>query len=135
MGTWARWAVFCVSTLAAGSCSGGRPQPTQPTEMSAQARAYLNELIGLMQEHSINRLTIDWNNFRSTVFAEAGAAQIPADTYPAIQLAFRLLGDGHGTYRAANGFVVNQRTRACTPSSAGTPALPATIGYVKVPTF
>jgi C-terminal processing protease CtpA/Prc len=103
--------------------------------MSAQARAYLNELIGLMQEHSINRLTIDWNNFRSTVFNEARAAQIPADTYPAVQLAFRLLGDSHGTYRTPNGFVVNQRTRSCTPSSAGTPALPPTIGYVKVPTF
>jgi carboxyl-terminal processing protease len=131
--TWST--VVLLSTLVVSACGGGRPQPTQPSEMSAQARAYLNEVIGLMQAHSINRGTVDWSNLRTTVFREAPNAQIPADTYPAIRLAFKLIGDVHGSYRTASGFVVNESMRSCSGSDPGTVNVPPTIGYVKVPTF
>jgi carboxyl-terminal processing protease len=135
MQTPTRRAVALFFALAASACGGGRPQPTQPSEMSTQARAYLNEVIGLMQAHSINRLTVDWNNLRTTVFREAPNAQIPADTYPAIRLAFTLIGDVHGTYRTPGGQVINPPMRSCSGANPGTVNVPPTIGYVKVPTF
>jgi len=123
-----------VAVLAA--CGGGsRPSPVQPTEISDQARAYLNEVLGLMQTHSINRLLIDWTNFRATIFSQAGNAQIIAQTYPAIRSAISLLGDGHSSFRDSGGFVISAPGRACPASSPPTVAVPATIGYVKVPAF
>jgi carboxyl-terminal processing protease len=78
-----------------------RPSDPTPTPTSDLPRAHLEQLIGVMQEHSINRLTIDWTMFRASVFGQASAAQTIADTYPAIRVALGLLGDGHSSYRSA----------------------------------
>ena len=88
-----------------------------------------------MQGKSIARLTIDWTDFRAKVFAEAGAAQTIPDLYSAIRLALTLLADGHSLYRAASGTVIAYRVRSCGAPVTGTPALPPTIGYVRVPAF
>jgi carboxyl-terminal processing protease len=95
----------------------------------------LDEVIGLMEANSINRLTIDWNTFRTTVFGHASGAQTVADTYPAIRSAIGMLSDGHSSFRTPTGFVMSAPTRSCLLSSAGTPTLPETIGYVKVAGF
>jgi len=116
-------------------CGSGRA-PTQPTgAISEQARAYLDELIGLMQAHSINRLTIAWSTFRANVFDRAAGAQTVSDTYPAIRLALELLGDGHSSFITPTGTVMGAPRRACGPSGTGTPTVPDTIGYVKVTAF
>ena len=82
--------------------------PTQPSgEVSQLARAYLDQSIGLMQTNSINRLTIDWSAFRTSVFAQAAGARTIADTYPAITLALERLNDRRSTYRAATGTVLS----------------------------
>ena len=116
---------------------GGRRSPAEPTgPPSEQAGAYLDELIGLMQAHSINRLTIDWSAFRTKVFARAAGAQSISDTYPAIQVALDALGDGHSLYYASTGTVLGAARRVgCGGAAAGTPSLPEEIGYVKVPAF
>ena len=126
-----------LASIGAAACDGGRPSPAAPSgPPSEQARAYLDELIGLMQAHSINRLTIDWSAFRATVFARATGAQDIADTYPAIQLALDGLGDGHSVYYAANGTVLGAARRmGCGGSVAVTVAPPPDIGYVRVPAF
>jgi carboxyl-terminal processing protease len=124
-----------VVTLGACAC-GGSGAPTEPSGgPSEQARAYLNELIGLMQANSINRLLIDWNMFRTTIFGEASGAQTVAHTYPAVRLAIRLLGDGHSSFQSPAGSVIAPPSRGCVASVADTPTVPATIGYVKVPAF
>src|SRR4051812_11376267 len=93
----ARWLVL-MACLAAAAC-GGRRAPAEPTgPPSEQARAYLDELVAVMEAHSINRLTIDWSAFRTRVFARATGAQTIVDTYPAIQVALDALGDGHSLY-------------------------------------
>ena len=105
MGRTVRFAAWLVllSSVGAAAC-GGRRSPAEPTGApSEQARAYLDELIGLMQAHSINRLTIDWSAFRTTVFARAAGARSIPDTYPAIQVALDALGDGHSLYYASTG--------------------------------
>ena len=128
-----------VATLGASACGGGdtpAQTPTQPTgAMSATARAYLDEVLGLMQANSINRLTVDWTTFRASILAQASGAQTVADTYPAIRTAILLLGDGHSSFRSPAGFVISAPNRACVAPAAITPTLPATIGYVKVDRF
>jgi hypothetical protein len=125
------------AALALTACGGGEaPPPTQPTAtMSTQARAYLEEVLTLLQAHSLNRFTIDWADFRSTLFAQAAGAQTTAATHPAIGVAVGRLGDGHSTFRGPNGFVHTPRTRTCVASGASVSAVPATVGYVRVPTF
>jgi carboxyl-terminal processing protease len=121
---------------ACGANPGSTPPPTQPTgAISPQARAYLDEVLGLMQAHAMNRLTIDWSTLRTTALAQAPAAQTVADTYPAITTAVRLLGESHSSFQTPTGFVITERTRICFAPPAGSPAVPATIGYVKVTGF
>jgi hypothetical protein len=129
--------LLVVGVLLPTGCSSDREAgtPTAPTVISALARAYLEELVGIMQASSINRLTIDWNDFRTSVFNRAGAAQYIPDTYPAITFALGLLGDGHSSFRTPNGSVLSVGNRTCTAPQAGTPTLPTTIGYVRVTTF
>jgi C-terminal processing protease CtpA/Prc len=88
-----------------------------------------------MEANSLHRLTIDWAAFRASVLAEAGGAQAIAETYPAIRTALRLLGDGHTTYRPAAGPLIWVPNRTCSAAAVTTPALPATIGYVRVSWF
>jgi carboxyl-terminal processing protease len=126
-----------LASVCAAAC-GGRRSPAEPTTAapSEQARAYLDELIGLMQAHSINRLTIDWPAFRTKVLAGAAGAQSIRDTYPAIQVALDALGDGHSVYYASTGTRLGAARRvACGGFGAGTPVLPDGIGYVRVPAF
>jgi hypothetical protein len=120
--------VFVVAAaLALAACGGGgeAPPPTQPTAtMSPQARAYLEEVLVPLQAHSLNRLTVDWPGFRTTLFAQATGAQTTAATHPAIGVAVGRLGDGHSSFRSANGFAHTPRTRTCFASSASLPAIP-----------
>lgn len=100
------------------------------------ARAYLDQLIGVMESNSLHRLTINWPAFRAEVFAAAGSARTIPDTYPAITTALRLLGDGHSSYRNPDGTFLYVPNRTCQASGAPRPAnVPASIGYVKVGAF
>src|SRR5688572_20773930 len=129
-----RWLTLTIAvSLCTASCGGGSPAgPSRPT---SDPRAYLEQLIGVMQANSINRLTIDWTMFRASVLGQSSSAQTIADTYPAIRAALGLLGDGHSSYRSAAGTVIFVPNRTCSASGAGTPTLPPTVGYVKVGSF
>jgi carboxyl-terminal processing protease len=113
--------VVTLGASACGASAGSEQPPTQPTgAMSATARAYLEEVLGLMQANSINRLTIDWNTFRPSILAQAPGAQTVADTYPAIRTAILLLGDGHSSFRNPTGFVISAPNRPSSPPTGMT---------------
>jgi carboxyl-terminal processing protease len=123
-------------SAACGSPSSPTSSPAQPAgAMSALASTYLDQLIGIMQNNSINRPKIDWTSFRATVVTDARSAQTIVDLYPAIRTALRLLGDGHSFYQLTAGGTISVPTRTCSPSGAGTPSLPSAVGYVKVTSF
>ena len=103
--------------------------------MSAEARGYLEHAVSLMQAHSYKRLAIDWDAFRSAVFARVSAAQSTSDTYPGIALGTSLLADNHSTFATPSGYVLTPRTRSCSAPDAVRSAVPANISYVKVGTF
>ena len=93
----------CLLVVVLTVCGCSSKSPTQPSSsgqpsggsLSAVARSYLDELLGIMQANSINRRTIDWTAFRQSVYAAAGSAQtIQAVTDGgAVSLALTLLGD------------------------------------------
>lgn len=133
-------AVIAALCVACGSDRTSSPTtPTSATQtgaMSAEARQYLDQLITLMQNNSIKRLTIDWNDFRTDVYDAARDAQTIADTLPAIRVGIARLGDGHTSYRSVSGTVVFVQTRTCAgsggPSGSG---VPDSIGYVAISSF
>src|SRR4051812_11518214 len=88
--------------VACGSHSPTGPTPT-PGSTSATVAAYLSELVGVMQTHSVNRGLINWADFQAQVIhqAEAVGAQSVSDAKPAIALALGLLGDGHSFYQSS----------------------------------
>lgn len=133
-------AVLCA--VLAASCQGTTPtQPTAPTPPpasgtpSAVVTAYLNNLIELMRNNSINRLTIDWQAFRNEVFSTAGAAQTIAELQPAIRVAITQLRDGHSSYRSASGATIFVPLRSCAAAPPVTLTTPSNIGSVRVTSF
>ena len=66
--------------------------------MSAEARAYLDHALDLMQQHSINRAQIDWTRLRRAAHDRAATALTAADTYLAIEGALGSLGDSHSFF-------------------------------------
>ncbi len=123
--------------LASCSLSLEPKEPLVPdAQMSPVARRYVDEFLGLLQQHSINRLTLDWAAVRRKAEAWAPLAQTIEETHPIIQDAMIALRDGHSTYRAANGRFFYYPLRTCVRSGALPPtALPPDVGYVRVGTF
>ena len=108
----------------------------EPAVTSAVAQAYLDEVVNLMKNNSINRKTIDWSVFKAKVDAQAQGAQTTMDTYPAIQLGLTLLGDNHSMYYTATGTVIyGNKTVACTDIDPVTGSIDKRIGYIKVTSF
>ena len=124
------------ATCAAAGCGGQRASPPAPTSITPVAQAYLIELIAVMEAHSINRLKIDWTSFRTGVLSAAGTAQTVESTFPAIQVALNLLGDGHSSYQPARGGLrLGAPRRSCRGQDVGTPAIPADVAFVRVGGF
>jgi len=72
-----------------------RPVPVVTPQADPRARAYLTEVLDLLENRSLNKHRVDWPDVRRRALAELGQAQTTADTYPAIALALRALGDEH----------------------------------------
>lgn len=125
-------ALLLTALLSTGACDG---LLGSSAEMSYEARSYLEQVVELMQSHSINRLKIDWGAFRTNVFEAAAGAQRSTDTYAAVRVALGLLGDGHSYFSTPSGAIIAVATRACYAVQVNEPTLPGTIGYVRVGAF
>ncbi|HZS47210.1 MAG TPA: S41 family peptidase [Blastocatellia bacterium] len=69
-------------------------QSSGSSELSPEARNYLNSALDIIQKNSVKRET-NWAEFRRLTVEKAGSAKTPADTYPAIRDALKRLGDHH----------------------------------------
>ena len=128
-----RWACACAALLS--TACGHAPAPTASTS-SPRPSAYVNEILNIMQDNSVNRDRVNWTDFRAQVTQTAQGAQTNADLYPAISLALRLLDDHHSFYQAASGpFVGNPTSPRCIAASVASPSTPPDIGYVRVTAF
>ncbi|HLG65477.1 MAG TPA: S41 family peptidase [Ktedonosporobacter sp.] len=66
--------------------------------MTPEAMAYLNEALDYIQANAVRRDLINWLDLRQKVFDLVYDAQIPADTYPGIELALKHLNDNHSFF-------------------------------------
>jgi hypothetical protein len=121
------------------SSTAPAPPPTSvrpDTSMAPEVRSYLVSMLDIMQANSLNRLTIDWTAMRAATLSAASGAQRIVDLRPAVRTALTWLGDGHSSYRAADGTTVFVSLRTCQgsvlPDLTG---LPSEIGYVRVGSF
>jgi hypothetical protein len=134
-------ALLCVacgdsSPVPITSGPSGYAQSAEATPANV-ASSYINEMVDIMQNNSINRAHINWTNFRAQVVGRAQGAETIPDLYPAIALALRLLGDRHSHYRAASGDggVGNPDAPPCVAAPVQVPVPPADIGYVRITAF
>ena len=104
------------------------PEPA----LAPEAEDFLNEVLDIMEENSINRKTIDWPDFKARVLEKATGAKTIVETYPAIEEALKLLGDNHSFYLRSDGGIMSARSVPCNSQSIVKPTLPPNIGYVKV---
>ena len=90
----------CVfGALMCSACGGTFPTAPPPAPKSAAtaplASAYINEILDIMQNHSIKRDRIDWTDLRARIIERAQGAQTIPELYPALSLALGLLNDHH----------------------------------------
>lgn len=97
---------------------------------------YLNELLTIMKNNSINKSTIDWVKLEKDVKSKALGFNSIAEIGIAIQYAISSLKDGHTTYLAANGKVYSGFVGQCAPLQIGLVDVPTDkIGYIRIQTF
>jgi carboxyl-terminal processing protease len=126
-------ALILTTAVAAASACSGYASPNQPLLGATAAKAYLDEMIRIMETNSLHRAKINWTDFRSGVFGRTPSAQTIADTYPAILSALRLLGDNHSLYVRPNGQTITAADRGpCEVPEVPDAAVPADIGYLRV---
>jgi len=106
-----------------------------PPGMSLFAKVFLGDMVDIMEQNSINKKTIDWQDFRTRVFAKGSSAETLKQIYPAVTEALTLLGDNHSVFRSPDGTAISVHTIQCNTQIIVKPTLPYNIGYVKVKHF
>jgi carboxyl-terminal processing protease len=83
------------------------------------AKNYLKEAIAAFQKYHINRSKVDWTVLTNKAYSAVNGAQKTSDTYPAIELIIRELGEKHTK------FLDPERTKAImSGKAAGQSAAP-----------
>ena len=113
----------------------GIPTALGTTQISDEARIYVEAALDVMQDHSILRYEIDWPELREEALLRASRAESLRETYDAIRWALRTLGDGHSRFLTPE--EVDALTSAA-PEGSSVPEgelLSPAIGRVRVPGF
>lgn len=98
--------------------------------LSPVAKSYIDEVITLLQNNSINKNKINWEDFRTDVYRHANGSKTIENTYPSIDYAITKLEDHH-SYFAAN--IVSQDTSDLAPLPILLDEIvPKNIGYIRI---
>lgn len=129
--------MIALLVLACGGKDASAPssQPPSSAAISRDAENYLSNVVSIMQSNSLNRLRIDWTDFRKKVFDAAKGAQSVTDTYDAIGLAIDLLGDGRSYFVTPGGAITPSRIQNCPTETPIFSQVPSDVAYIKVPSF
>jgi len=100
------------------------------SNISPIAKNYIDEVITLLKNNSINRNKINWEDFRNDVYRHAKGSKTIENTYPTITYATTKLEDNH-SYFAAN--IVSQDTSDLAPLPILLDEIvPENIGYIRI---
>ncbi|WP_350285830.1 S41 family peptidase [uncultured Croceitalea sp.] len=113
------------------SCSSDNDPQTEDPQNEREADTFITAVIDIMEANSINRGTIDWEDFRDQV--QARVLLVSRDN--ALQLALRLLGDNHSFISKEDGTYILGNLLNCPSSNIAEVMVPDNIGYVKVGAF
>lgn len=102
-------------------------QNSIPKEVSG----YLTETLDLLEENSVNKNEIDWNEFRIDIFKKAQNAKKIKDTYSAISEAVSKLNDNHSYFKPITETETNFENKPLPVLSDE--ITPDDIGYVRIP--
>jgi len=98
--------------------------------LSPVSKIYIDEVITLLQNNSINKNKINWEDFRNDVYRHAKGSKTIENTYPSITYAITKLEDNH-SYFAAN--IVSQDTGDLAPLPILLDEIvPENIGYIRI---
>lgn len=87
-----------VTTTTVTTTSPSTTTTTTPPLLGPRADAYLQEVLSLMKEWSINRDDVDWGAVEQLAYRVADGAETPAQTYGAVKTMLRELHDDHSTF-------------------------------------
>ena len=97
---------------------------------SPVSKSYIDEVITLLQNNSINKNKINWEDFRNDLYRHAKGSKTIENTYPSITYAITKLEDNH-SYFAAN--IVSQDTSDLAPLPILLDEIvPENIGYIRI---
>ncbi len=98
--------------------------------LSPISKGYIDEVITLLHNKSINKNKINWEDFRTDVYRHAKGSKTIEDTYPSITYAIYKLGDHH-SYFAAN-IVAQDSSDLKPPPILLDEIVPENIGYIRI---
>jgi len=98
-----------------------------PKEVSV----YLTEALDLLEEKSVNKNEIDWEEFEIDVYKKAQNAKNIEDTYPAISYAVKKLNDSHSYFKPITETEINSENKPLPVLSDE--ITPSDIGYIRIP--
>jgi carboxyl-terminal processing protease len=129
-------AALCAVLLAGSALAFGTgrvisAQAPGPAGPSAEATAYLDAAFAILQAHFLHRDAVDWPTLRGDTLRQAGQAQTPVDTYPALRYALARLGDHHSYLQLTPALTAAEAARK--PALVDPHAMPGPL--VRKPTF
>jgi carboxyl-terminal processing protease len=77
--------------------------------ISPSARAYVEQVLDLMEKNALNKKSIDWTQVRRDTLERARSAKTTFDTYPAIAYALTQLNEHHSYLQLPDTLPVAQR--------------------------
>lgn len=97
-------------------------------------KEYLNDAIDIIEENSIEKYTIDWDEFRSDVINRGREAKNIKETYPAIRYALNKLDDKHSRFKTLEERLTSNRPDRPIPEITSH-IINNNIGYIQIPAF
>ncbi|MBF02211.1 MAG: hypothetical protein CMP76_02830 [Flavobacterium sp.] len=79
------------------SCKNNATKSISPT-----AKKYIDEVITILENNSVNRNKIEWEKFKRKIYSKAKNAIEIEDTYPSIFLAIKEINDKHSYFEPIN---------------------------------
>ncbi len=124
--------ILLAGLLLLAATSAPRMLGAQDAAIAPDVKKYLQQFVDKLREFRVGRDDIDWKQVESRTLAAAAGAQSITAAFPAIRTALIEIQDPWAMYRSASGQVVGPDQPRCVRSNAGTPTVPADIGYLKV---
>ena len=127
--------VTATDTPAPAVSTEAAPTATKAPTMSPEAFAYLDEALDIMEDNSLNRLTVDWDEMRALAVRLAGSAQTPADIHAVIVYLLPTVGGQHSRFLDPQEAAQLEQGTLAAEAPPRAKLLLSRLGYVAIQSF